>query len=77
MLRRTITIRKNRTTIPLILVIMGITLILATELIRYVGLSNISILTVLQKTFVYALILIGFLLVIEYKKYYRNDYCND
>lgn len=72
MLRKTITIRKNRTTISLILVIMGITLILATELIRYVGLSNISILTGLQKTFVYALILIGFLLACT-KKHFKME----
>lgn len=62
MLRKGIYIRRNRVTISLFLVIIGITMILAAELSRYVGLSDSAILSGVQKTIVYAIIFAGFLL---------------
>lgn len=62
MLRKGIYIRRNRVTISLFLVIIGITMILAAELLRYVGLSDSAILSGVQKTIVYAIIFAGFLL---------------
>lgn len=62
MLRKSIYIRKNRVTISLFVVIIGITMILASELSRYVGLSDSAILSGVQKTIVYAIIFCGFLL---------------
>lgn len=62
MLRKGIYIRRNRVTISLFLVIIGITMILASELSRYVGLSDSAILFGVQKTIVYAIIFAGFLL---------------
>lgn len=62
MLRKGIYIRRNRVTISLFLVIIGITMILASELSRYVGLTDSAILSGVQKTIVYAIIFAGFLL---------------
>lgn len=62
MLRKGIYIRRNRVTLSLFLVIIGITMILAAELSRYVGLSDSAILSGVQKTIVYAIIFAGFLL---------------
>ena len=62
MLRKSIYIRKNRVTISLFLVIIGITMILTSELSRYAGLSESAILSGIQKTMVYAIIFVGFLL---------------
>lgn len=61
MLEKGVYIRKNRVTIALFLVIMGITVILISELTRYVGLLNSAILSGLQKTIVYAMIFVNFL----------------
>lgn len=62
MLRKSIYIKKNRVTISLFLVITGITMILTSELSRYAGLSESAILSGIQKTMVYAMIFVGFLL---------------
>lgn len=62
MLRKSIYIKKNRVTISLFLVITGITMILTSELSRYAGLSESAILSGIQKTMVYAMIIVGFLL---------------
>lgn len=72
MLRKSICIRRNRVTLSLFLVIMGITIILVSELCLYVGLSNSALLSGLQKTIVYALIFIGFLLACT-KKHSRIE----
>lgn len=62
MLRKNIYIRKNRVTLSLLLVIMGITMILVSELFIYIGLTSSALLSGIQKTIVYAMILVGFLL---------------
>lgn len=62
MLRKNIFIRKNRVTLSLLLVIMGITMILVSELFIYIGLTSSALLSGIQKTIVYAMILVGFLL---------------
>lgn len=72
MLRKSIYIKKNRVTISLFLVIMGITTILTSELSLYTGLSNSAILSGIQKTIVYAMIFGGFLLACT-KKHSRME----
>lgn len=62
MLRKGIYIRKNRVTLSLFFVIIGITMILVSELSRYTELSNSAIISGIQKTIVYAMIFCGFLL---------------
>lgn len=65
MLRKSIYIKKNRVTISLFLVITGITMILTSELSRYAGLSESAILSGIQKTMVYAMIIVGFCLHVQ------------
>lgn len=62
MIQKSIYIKKNRVTISMFLVIMGVMLILISELSRYTGESTSSIISGIQKTIVYAFIMLGFLL---------------
>ena len=62
MLRKGIYIRKNRVTISMFLVIIGIAILLVSELLKYTGLLNLDIVSGIKKTMVYAMIFIGFLL---------------
>lgn len=62
MIKKGIYIRKNRVTVSLFLVIMGVVLILVSELSRYTGESTSSIISGIQKTIIYAIILLGFFL---------------
>lgn len=62
MIRKSIFIRKNRVTISMFLVIIGVMLILISELSRYTGVSNSAIISGIQKTIIYAAILAGFFL---------------
>lgn len=64
MLRKNIYIRKNRVTLSLLLVITGITSIFASELLFYTRLTNTALLSGIQKTIVYIMIFVAFLLTL-------------
>lgn len=67
MISKRIYIKKNRIVISLFLVVFGITLILTSELSRFIGISNSLLIDGMTKTFVYAMIFFGFIIALTKK----------
>lgn len=67
MISKRIYIKKNRIVISLFLVVFGITLILTSELSRFIGISNSLLIDGMTKTFVYVMIFFGFIIALTKK----------